>query len=322
MKIYINKNCNGYHWFEGEPLGKAGKLEMPEVTVLGKASYYLDKLFLYAQYEVVLIENDRSSEPVYFLAINNLPEHHRKDTFGRPLNFQLIFAGDNLGEISRFLFAYLSGWEKFAEVFSPMFSAGTVNLICDCDRLNAYWMDLSGRKLKESAGKIFNPGRPVKFIYTKSPETISERFGWNKSDIQKINYKSLDSFAEMEFFESGDNDAKELRDLIQKLTAENQGLEKRIKDLCSENERLAEENKELRAGLGPDLDGMRKLQGKIQDLMSKSQALVGKVMESEEKIKYLRSENERLTVGNEKLKKGCIIALVVAVLSFFMYFFL
>lgn len=321
MKIYINKNCNGYHWFEGEPLGKTGKLEMPEVTVVGKASsYYLDKLFLYAQYEAVLIENDKPGEPACFLAINNLPEHHRKDTFGRPLNFQLIFAGDDFCEISRFLFAYLSGREKFAEVFSPMFSAGSVNLICDCDRLNAYWQDLSGRKLKEAAGKIFNPGRPVKFIYTKSPETISEKFGWNKRDIEKINHKSLDSFAEMEFFEkepvidgdgsgsSGDDDLKELRGQIQRLTAE--------------NKRLAEENKGLRDNLGSDTVGEKELQGKIQDLADKNRALAGKVTDLERKIKYLCSENERLTAMNEKLKKGCTIALVVAVLFFFIYIFL
>lgn len=318
MKIYINKNCNGYHWFEGEPLGKAGKLEMPEVTVVGKASsYYLDKLFLYAQYETVLIENDKPGEPACFLAINNLPEHHRKDTFGRPLNFQLIFAGDDFCEISRFLFAYLSGREKFAEVFSPMFSAGAVNLICDCDRLNAYWQDLSGRKLKEAAGKIFNPGRPVKFIYTKSPETISEKFGWNKRDIEKINHKSLDSFAEMEFFEKGpvvdgggsgsSDDTQDLRGQIQKLTAE--------------NKRLAEENKGLRDNLGSGIVGEKELQGKIQDLADKNRVLAGKVTESEEEIKRLRSENESLTAGNEKLKKSYTIALVIAVLFLFMYFF-
>ena len=325
MKIYINKNCNGYHWFEGEPLGKAGKLEMPEVTVVGKASsYYLDKLFLYAQYEAVLIENDKPGEPAYFLAINNLPEHHRKDTFGRPLNFQLIFAGDDFCEISRFLFAYLSGREKFAEVFSPMFSAGAVNLICDCDRLNAYWQDLSGRKLKESAGKIFNLGRPVKFIYTKSPETISERFGWNKRDIEKINYKSLDSLAGKEFFEKeGD-----VHDQIQELMAKNQILaekvaesEKEIKHLGTENERLTEELKKFKDWVKLDPDAEKALRVKIQELTNENQTLAGKVKDSEKEVNRLYSVNNSLVAVNKKLKKGCTIALVVAALFLFMYFF-
>lgn len=339
MKIYINKNCNGYHWFEGEPLGKSGKQEMPEMQA-GERPFVLSKLLLYSQYEVVLIENNtpdgigKESDVKFYLAINNLPEHHRKDTFGRPLSFQLIFDVDNPGYAYNLLCAYLANPEGFAEVFSPMFSAGMVNLICDCDKLNAYLRDLFGKKLKMPLGEMINLGRPpVKFIYTKSPEIISEKFGWNKRDIEKINYKSLDSFAEMEFFEkglvvdgggsgsSGDDDAEELRGQIQKLIADNQDLEREIKDLCSENKRLSEENKGLRAGLGPDLDGMRKLQGKIQDLMSKNQILVEKVMESGDEIEHLRSENERLTTGNEKLKKGCIIALVVALLFFFMYFF-
>lgn len=312
---------------------------MPKMQA-GKRSYVLGKLLLYSQYEVVMINDDCPDGIVekpylrYYLAINNLPEHHRKDTFGRPLNFQLIFETHESDYVDNLLCAYLANPEGFADVFSPMFSAGMVNLICDCDKLNAYLRDLFGKKLKEPLGRMLNLGSPpVMFICTKSPETISERFGWNKRDIEKINYKSLDSLAGKEFFEkelvvkgggsgsSGDDDAEELRGQIQKLIADNQDLEKGIKDLRSENKRLAEENKELRTSLGPDLDGMRKLQGKIQDLMSKNQVLVGKVMESGDEIKHLHSENERLTARNEKLKKGCIIALVIAFLFLFMYFF-
>ena len=341
MKIYINKNCNGYHWFEGEPLGKAGKLEMLQMQA-GERSQVLSKMLLYSQYEVIMVENDSSDaigkEPAlrFYLAINNLPEHHRKDTFGRPLNFQLIFESGNPIYVDNLLCAYLSNPEGFAEVFSLMFSAGTINLICDCDKMNAYLQDLFGKRLKKPLGKMLNFGRPpVMFICTKSSEIISEKFGWNKRDIERINYKSLDSFAGMEFFEKGlegDGEKKALRGKIQELTNENQILagkvaepEKEIKHLHSENERLTEEHKKFKDchmdGFGLDPDTEKALRGKIQELMNENQVLAGKVKDSEREVNRLCSETNRLVAVNEKLKKGCTIALVAAALFLFLYFF-
>lgn len=119
MKIYINRNCSGFHWFEGNFPPNEEVLKMNYAKPVSEGLKLLGKIMLYAQYEVCLAYENET----YILSLNNIPEKERKDSFGRPLSMQLVFVDKNLELLWKVLFLRLQQFEIFSEEISNCFAS-------------------------------------------------------------------------------------------------------------------------------------------------------------------------------------------------------
>lgn len=165
MKLFINKNCSGYHWFEvllpeiGQLAEQNKYIRMCPAGTINEDSAILKGLRMSGQYSYCLAkENGR-----YLLALNNLPEK-RTDPDGRHISVTMIFVAENKPDrimLFKILFNYLEGVESFSTRVNDCFVSSIISnppsVLCDWIKFGTYLTELSLRNFAPEVGSIL-PG--------------------------------------------------------------------------------------------------------------------------------------------------------------------
>lgn len=322
MKIYINRNCSGFHWFEGDFPPKEEVLKMNYAKPVSEGMKLLEKIMLYAQYEICLAYENET----YILSLNNIPEKERKDSFGRPLSMQLVFVDKNLELLWKVMFYRLQYFESFAKEISDCFASVLVAdppyVKCKKTLLENLFNSYSKKVLSEDAKKIVSRATGRLLFVNDESRTTMKNIGFSENEILKAKH-SLKQCEQIQWLIEPTLDPNP----IEKLRSENESLKNDIEDLKTENKSPDEiknlknklevsENTLIQERLSNEiLKGVNKKQQKqieqytkrIEELM-KSQnpsenSLFEKIEVLERELNEIKSENASLLEEKTEMRK-------------------
>ena len=271
MKIYINRNCSGFHWFEGDFSANEEILKMNYAKPVPENMERLKKVMLYTQHELCLAYENG----MYILSLNNIPEIERKDSYGRPLSMQLVLVDENIGLLWKILFYRLQQFENFSKEMSDCFASVLVAdppyVRCKKTLLENLFNSCSKKELSEDAKKIISGTTGRLLFVNDESRTTMKNVGFLENEILKAEH----SLKQCEH--------------IQWLIEPTLGPDP-IRILKEENERLRKENEDLK--------------NEIESLKTKSpdeiKNLIDKLEISENALVQERLSNEILRGVNKK----------------------
>lgn len=234
MKIYLNRNCSGYHWFEGSLSGDEEYIRLQYSNQVSATRKLLRGLMLHAQYEVCLAYE----EGEYLLALNNIPEHVRTDEFGRPLSMQLILLSQEVEPLWKILFSRLQNNKEFSAQMSKCFASviGGEQAYVRCKRESIVTLLNSCFKktFSSEANKIMTKSSGELLFVNSNSRTIMKSIGFSNGLILKAEY-SLRDCEQKQWLSDEDTTGSEI-DII-----DVEGLKKALNDARKENEELIKE---------------------------------------------------------------------------------
>lgn len=191
MKLFINKNCSGYHWFEvllpetGQLAEQDKYIRMYPAGAINEDSAILKGLRMSGQYSYCLAkENGR-----YILALNNLPEK-RTDPDGRHISVTMIFVAENEPDritLLKILFDYLEGVESFStrvnDCFVSSIMSNPPSVLCDWIKFDTYLTELSTRNFAPGVGSILPGIRGSLLIASPDSQRTMKDLGFKMSEI-------------------------------------------------------------------------------------------------------------------------------------------
>lgn len=191
MKLFINKNCSGYHWYE-VLLPETGQLVEPDKYIrmgparaINEDSAILKGLRMSGQYSYCLAkENGR-----YVLALNNLPEK-RTDPDGRHISVTMIFVAENEPDrimLLKILFDYLEDSESFStrvnDCFVSSIMSNPPSVLCDWIKFDTYLTELSTRNFAPEVGSILPELKGRLLIASPDSQRTMKDLGFKMSEI-------------------------------------------------------------------------------------------------------------------------------------------
>lgn len=212
MKLFINKNCSGYHWFE-VLLPETGQLEeqdkyirMSPAGTINEDSDILKGLRMSGQYSYCLAkENGR-----HLLALNNLPEK-RTDPDGRHISVTMIFVEENGPDrvmLFKILFDYLEGVKSFStrvnDCFVSSIMSNPPSVLCDWGKFDTYLTELSMRNFAPEVSSILPGLKGRLLIASPDSQRTMRDLGFKMNEIdnavnvihRNVSSKWLSSVAE------------------------------------------------------------------------------------------------------------------------------
>lgn len=191
MKLFINKNCSGYHWFEvllpetGQLVEQDKYIRMCPAGTINEDSAILKGLRMSGQYSYCLAkENSR-----YLLALNNLPEK-RTDPDGRHISVTMIFVAENEPDrimLLKILFDYLEGVESFStrvnDCFVSSIMSNPPSVLCDWIKFDTYLTELSTRNFVPEVGSILSGLKGRLLIASPDSQRTMKDLGFKMGEI-------------------------------------------------------------------------------------------------------------------------------------------
>ena len=319
MKIYINKNCSGFHWFEGDFSSNEEVLKMNYAQPVSEGMKLLEKIMLYAQYEVCLAHENR----VYILSLNNIPEKERKDSFGRPLSMQLVFVDENLELLWKVLFLRLQQFEEFSEEISKCFAAVIAAdppyVRCRKALLESIFSSCFQKALSQDAEQVVAKASGRLLFVNSDSRTTMKNIGFSENEVLNAEH-SLRQCEQMQWLVDSVSEPPISKDELEKKIKE---LEEKIRELESQDyiKVLKEEIDKLKGGLVHERlsnsilsevnnklqENIKQLEKKIEELKDSEnvsdKSLLERIKGLESKISELKSENEDLLRDRTEIHK-------------------
>lgn len=325
MKIYINRNCSGFHWFEGDFSANEGILKMNYAKPVPENMERLKKIMLYTQHELCLAcENG-----MYILSLNNIPEIERKDSFGRPLSMQLVLVDENIGLLWKVLFYRLQQFEYFSKEISDCFASVLVAappyVRCKKTLLESLFNSCSEKEFSEDAKKIVSGTTGRLLFVNDESRTTMKNVGFSENEILKAEH-SLKQCEHIQWLVEpvlGPDPIRILKEENERLRKENEDLKNEIESLktkspdeikdlidkleISENalaqERLS--NEILRDVNKKQQELIEQYAKKIEELSKNppEKALLEKIKVLERELNEIKSENTSLLEDKTEIRK-------------------
>lgn len=187
MKLLVNKNCSGYHWFGCKLTGDEQYIKMYEEQSVNQVSSFLGGLRIYGQFEYCLIRD----KGAYLLAINNLHEKER-DVFGRPISIKMIFIGDenHAQLLLKILLTALEDFNSFSDRMNSCFASSSMShpiyVRCDWEKLHAFIEEINARTLSATSKKVLENEKMNLIAVSKESLAMGKNgLGFNDSEINK-----------------------------------------------------------------------------------------------------------------------------------------
>lgn len=192
MKVYLNKNCSGYHWFETEVSGCEDFISMNYAQPAPESMPILKGLMLHSQYEMCLsCENG-----TYILSINNIPEHKRTDEIGRPISLQIVFLSKNVEQLWKILFYRMQYDKMFSELLSKCFvsvmAAEGQFVRCDLRLLHELLNSCYAKGFSDQALKISSRKNEKLLYVNKGSRLVMNNIGFSEDEIKKAEYNGAE----------------------------------------------------------------------------------------------------------------------------------
>lgn len=283
MKLLVNKNCSGYHWFGCELIGDEQYLKMYEEQSVNQVSSYLGGLRIYGQFEYCLIRD----KDTYLLAINNLQEK-KKDVFDRSISIKMIFIGDkdNAQLLLKILLTAIEDFDSFSERMNLCFDSSSMShpiyVRCNWKELRSFIQKIEKKVLTPATEKILDD-LSMRLILVSDESIAMGRNGLGFSDKEihkaKENSKALDAG---KFFQTTLSSGTE-KDIKQ--TDESETQDK------SESGQKTEEVKEN--NIEYELDSSRN-ESEKEDLSEKKSEITWEKAELQNKLNSLNERNADL----------------------------
>ena len=187
MKLYINYNFCGYHWFSVDDIRRQPSTEsvtLDEFAYSKDMNPTLKKLMTYDSYHLAYMKTDGR----YILALRNIPEINRTDDNGRRLLISYIFEGDEADceLMNKIAFTYILQKESIQEVFSAAISSTVDSVKYDIPKLTE-WMEAISQKKLISRVK-FGKGKVLMMLSKWKNETIAGNLGLDIDEVDKMKY--------------------------------------------------------------------------------------------------------------------------------------
>ena len=322
MKIYINRNCAGFHWFEGDFSANEEILKMNYEKSVPENMERLKKIKLYTQHKLCLAcENG-----MYILSLNDIPEKDRKDSYGRPLSMQLVLVDENIGLLWKVLFYRLQQFESFSKEISDCFASVLVAdppyVRCKKTLLENLFNSCSEKELSEEAKKVVSGATGSLLFVNDESRTTMKNIGFSENEILKAEH-SLKQCEHIQWLiypiEGPDpieilkKEIERLKEEIERLKNENTSFDeiKNLKDKLeiSENELVQERlsNGILRSLNEKQREQIEQLAKKIEDLMNSridsDNSLPEKIKVLERDLNEIKSENSILLEDKTEMRK-------------------
>ncbi len=235
MKLLVNKNCSGYHWFECNLAGEDEYIKMYEAQSVNKVSSYLSGLRVYGQFDYCLIKDNKE----YLLAINNIHGKER-DVFDRPTSIKLIFVGnkDEAKLLLKILLTSLEDFDTFSAITNSCFASSSMSdpmyVRCNWEKLQKLIQDIDQKELNPNAEKLLSD--PMLRLVTVSPENSiamgKNGLGFSDKEIKKAK-EALMSLPVDQYFKTTSINNSE-KDVL----PETNGLRTELSLLKEDNKRL------------------------------------------------------------------------------------
>lgn len=192
MKIFLNKNCSGYHWFEGKISGCEEYVSMQYAEPVPKSMEILRGLMLHSQYETCLAYE----QSFYILSLNNLPEHRRTDEFGRPISLQIVFLSKNVEQLWKVLFYRL----QYKKIFSDLLSKCFVSVMATDDqfvRCNVHSLEnllnsCYAKSFSDAALNISSRENERLLYVNRNSRLVMNNIGFSEDEIKKAEYNEVE----------------------------------------------------------------------------------------------------------------------------------
>lgn len=185
MKIYLNKNCSGYHWFECIISDCEEFILMNYAEPVHKSMPILRGLMLHSQYEICMA----CEKELYILSLNNLPEHRRIDEFGRPISLQIVFLSKNVEELWKILFYRLQYDKIFSDSLSKCFdsvmAADGQFVRCNVHLLDDLLNSCYAKGFSDMALKILSRNNEKLLYVNKRSRLVMNNIGFSEEEVEK-----------------------------------------------------------------------------------------------------------------------------------------
>lgn len=320
MRIYINRNCSGFHWFEGDFPPNGNFLSMNYARPVPEGMRLLERIMLYAQYEVCLAYENET----YILSLNNIPEKERKDNFGRPLSMQIVFVNKNLELLWKILFLRLQQFENFSEEMSKCFVSVLVAdppyVRCSKSLLESIFSSCLQKALSKDAEQVVAKASGRLLFVNSDSRTTMKNIGFSEKEVLNAEH-SLRQCEQMQWLSDSESEPlipERRPEEIKEPEETNIGLGKEssddIKRVKEKVEKLEDEliQAHLSNGILKELNNKRlerieKLENEIEELKDSGNApdksLLEKVKCLENEIGEVKSEKEDLLRDRTEIRK-------------------
>lgn len=188
MKLLVNKNCSGYHWFECNLTGDDQYIKMYEAQSVNKVSSFLSGLRVYGQFDYCLIKDNKE----YLLAINNIHEKER-DVFNRLTSIKLIFVGnkDEAKLLLKILLTSLEDFNTFSTITNSYFASKSTSdpmyVRCNWEKLQKLIQEIDQKELNPKAEKLLtNATLPLIIVSPENSIAMGKNgLGFSDKEIKK-----------------------------------------------------------------------------------------------------------------------------------------
>lgn len=188
MKLYINYNFCGYHWYVINDImhQPITEITLDEFSYNKEMNRMLKKLITYDSYHLAYMNLDGR----YILALRNIREKNRTDENGRKLVMSYIFEGDEKERqlMNKIALTYINEKDFLEQAFSEAISSSVDCVKYDISKLTDWIRIVNNKRLVD--GFKFGKGKVLLMLSNWKNETIAENLGIDVNEFVNVKYPS------------------------------------------------------------------------------------------------------------------------------------
>lgn len=212
MKLYINYNFCGYHWFlinEVLQPSLPNSIKLDEWNSTDETLRIVKKLMLYDSYDAAFLHEDGK----YILALRNIHEQNHKDPDGRKLSMAYIFEGTAKEKdlLEKVLLVYINHRGYLESVLSDLISAAVSHVDYNVHSLLELLATIKSTDKSHTILRL-GTGRVLALFSKWRDDTISSNLALKSEEFVKVK-KSLEDYIDINLIDKPD-----ITDTIKKLS--------------------------------------------------------------------------------------------------------
>lgn len=312
MKIYLNKNCSGYHWFEGTISGTDEIISMNYAKPVPESMPILKGLMLHSQYEACMVQENG----MYILSLNNIPEHKRTDEFGRPISLQIVFLNKDVEPLWKILFNRLQYYKEFSDLLSKCFVSVIASdpqyVRCKKSLIDELLDSCYTKSFSDKASEFVNKNHRRLLYINNGSRTVMTNIGFSEDEIlnaeccgtNNVEWLIDNTSEPIDIVEQLKKDLQDAKLREEELKSKLATSEEELENVKSDIEALREELKDFKRGKTPvsvDDKRIKQLEKDLQDAKSREETLKVQLASSRKELEDVKSNIESLRKRLEEL---------------------